>query len=161
MSNILSYINPFSDNFLGKKIIELLGDLLQSLFVPKQESFLKFQNVFKEKLGFIDSIKVGIDSIKNMINNVESLPKFSIDINSKYYRGELTVIDLAWYSQYKTYGDLVITGFVYVFFFWRIFVHIPNIIHGLSSVGEVTTDIRESKEINSPWYIKGQRNLFK
>lgn len=138
---MLSYINPFSDNFLGKKIIELLGDLLQSLFVPKQESFLKFQNVFKEKLGFIDSIKYSIESIKNMLNNIESVPKMTLNIDSKYYKGELTVVDLAWYSQYKTYGDLVITGFVYVFFFLRLWNHISNIINGVSSFGGTGSDV--------------------
>lgn len=163
LGNILSYINPFSENFLGRKIIELLGELLQKLFIPKEESFTKFENVFKEKLSFIDSIKEGINSVKNMLNNIESCPKFTIDIDSKYYKGELTVIDLAWYSQYKTYGDIVITGFVYVFFFWRIFVHIPNIIHGISSVGDITTDVKQTdvKQSDNPWYIEGQKNLFK
>lgn len=158
IGDILSYINPLSDNFFGKKLIELFGELLQKLFIPKEESFTKFENVFKEKLSFIDSIKTGINSIKNMLNNIESCPKFTIDIDSKYYKGELTVIDLAWYSQYKTYGDLVITGFTYIFFFLRIFIHIPNILHGVSSVGDITTDVKQS---DSPWYIKGQKSLFK
>ena len=131
--DILDYINPFSENFFGKKIIELLSDLLSNLFIPKEESFTKFETIFKEKLSFVDSIKLAINSIKNMFNDVNSLPKFTIDINSKYYEGELTVIDLSWYAQYKAYGDLVITGFCYVFFFWRLWCHLPSILHGLSS----------------------------
>ena len=44
------------------------------------------------------------------------------------------IIDFSWYSPYKTYGDLIITGFVYAFFLWRIFINLPNIIHGLGGV---------------------------
>lgn len=140
IGNILSYVNPFHENFLGKKIIELLGNLLQSLFIPKEESFTNFQNVFKEKLGFIDSINYSINSIKDMLNNIDSVPKMTIDINSKYYKGELTVIDLAWYSQYKTYGDIVITGFVYVFFFLRLWNHTSEILNGVSSYGSTMSN---------------------
>lgn len=136
LGNIISYINPFSDNFLGKKIIELLGDLLTKLFVPSEEKILALQNVFSEKLSFIDSIKIAINSIKNMYENVNALPKFTIDINSKFYTGELTIIDLSWYAQYKTYGDLVITGFAYLFFIWRLWCRLPSILHGVGSVGE-------------------------
>lgn len=137
----MSYVNPFHENFLGKRIIELLGDLLKNLFIPKEESFLKFQNVFKEKLGFIDSIKYSINSIKEMLNNIESVPKMTLNVNSKYYKGELTIVDLGWYSQYKTYGDLVITGFIYVFFFLRLWNHISNILNGTSSFVGSASDV--------------------
>lgn len=163
LGNILSYINPFSENFLGRKIIELLGDLLKSLFIPKEESFTKFQDIFNEKLGFVDSIKSGVNSLKDMFNNVEELPSLTMNIDSKYYKGEITIIDLAWYSQYKTYGDLVITGFCYIFFIWRIWVHLPNILQGTSGVSDIvaTFNQNDAKESSSPWYIKGQKSLFK
>lgn len=163
LGNILSYINPFSENFLGKKIIELLGSLLQSLFIPKEESFTKFQDIFNEKLGFVENVKSGVNSLKDMFNNVEELPALSIDIDSKYYKGELTIIDLNWYSQYKTYGDLVITGFCYIFFIWRIWVHLPSILQGSSGVTDIVTTFKQDnvKESSSPCFIKGQKNLFK
>lgn len=163
IGDILSYINPLSDNFFGKKLIELFGELLQKLFIPKEESFTKFQDIFNEKLGFVENIKSGVNSLKNMFNNVEELPILSINVDSKYYKGELTIIDLNWYSQYKTYGDLVITGFCYVFFIWRIWVHLPNILQGSSGVTDIVTTFKQDnvKESSSPWYIKGQKSLFK
>ena len=48
------------------------------------------------------------------------------------------VIDFSWYAPYKTYGDLVLTGFVYAFFLWKLFIKSPNIIHGLG--GSVDND---------------------
>lgn len=163
IGNILSYVNPLHENFLGKKIIELLGNLLQNLFIPKEESFTKFQDIFSEKLGFVENVKSGVNSLKDMFNNVEELPTLSIDIDSKYYKGELTIIDLNWYSQYKTYGDLVITGFCYIFFIWRIWVHLPSILQGSSGVTDIVTTFKQDnvKESSSPWFIKGQKSLFK
>lgn len=43
---------------------------------------------------------------------------------------------MSWYAPYKAYGDLIITGFVYVFFIWRIFIKLPGIISGTSGVAE-------------------------
>ena len=39
-------------------------------------------------------------------------------------------------------GDLVLTGFIYLFFLWRLFISIPNIIHGLG--GAVQADVMVS-----------------
>lgn len=51
---------------------------------------------------------------------------------TKYTEAQNTVVlDLSWYSPYKSYGDLVLTGFIYLFFLWRLFINLPNIIHGL------------------------------
>ena len=163
IGDILSYINPLSDNFFGKKLIELFGELLQKLFIPKEESFTKFQDIFNEKLGFVENIKSGVNSLKDMFNDVEELPTLSIDIDSKYYKGELTIIDLNWYSQYKAFGDLVITGFCYIFFIWRIWVHLPSILQGSSGVTDIVATFKQDnvKESSSPWFIKGQKSLFK
>lgn len=137
LSNIISYINPFSDNFLGKKIVEMIGDLLTKLFVPSEDKILALKNVVSEKFAFIDSIKIAINSLENMFNNVGSFPKYTIDIDSKYYKGELTVIDLEWYSQYKPYGDIVITAFAYLFFLFRLSADLPNILSGVGTVSDV------------------------
>ena len=59
------------------------------------------------------------------------------------------VIDFSWYSPYKSYGDLIITGFVYAFFLWRLFINLPNIIHGLGGVvdsNQMLGDIEAYKE---------------
>ena len=140
LGNLVSYINPFSSNFIGYKLIELLGNLLKSLFIPKQESLTQFQAAWQEKLGFIDSIKISINSIQNMLNNVNDVPEYKLNINSKYYNGELTVMSLNWYTPFKPYGDLVITGFVYILFIFRIFTHLPGIISGTGSVIDTIND---------------------
>ena len=48
-------------------------------------------------------------------------------------------MDLSWYAPYKNYGDTIIAGFIYVFFLWRIFINLPNIISGgAGSVNDIT-----------------------
>lgn len=75
-----------------------------------------------------------------MIENIENgTSKFNLDIESDYYEGEVTILDLAWYVPFKPYGDLVFTGFAYVLFVWRLYKSIPNIINGVASTtGTIT-----------------------
>ena len=128
---IFNLLNPFSEDFFVYKLIELLGDLLQGLFVPSEERITALTNTVSSKFGFIDTIKNSINSLQTILSGLNSSPKLeSSNIESKYYSGKLVIVDMSWYSPFKPYGDLVITGFVYLFFLWRIFVHVPNIIHG-------------------------------
>ena len=118
IGNILSYINPFSDNFFGKKLVELFGDLLEFLFVPSEERITAIQNTVSSKFAFVDSIKTAVNSIQDMINNVGNSPKFTLNLKATKYTqaSNYVILDLSWYAPYKAYGDLILTGFIYVFF---------------------------------------------
>lgn len=130
----MSYLNPFDENFLGYKLIELLGDLLEFLFVPSDDILGGLQESVNSKFGFIDSIKIAVDQIQNMMSNMATgSTSFTVDIESEYYTGEVELFNLRWYTQFKPYGDLVFTAFAYVLFIWRLFKAIPNIINGFSS----------------------------
>ena len=74
-----------------------------------------------------------------MNNNITATPSMTINIpNNRTGITQLTVIDLSWYAPYKTYGDLLITVFVYIFFVWRVFAHIPEILHGVGTFSEAS-----------------------
>lgn len=134
LGEILSYINPLSENFFVYKLIELLGELLKALFIPSEERLTAISNTVTSKFAFIDSIKEGINAIQNMLNNMGNSPVLeSSNIESKYYNGKLTIIDMSWYAPFKPYGDVVITGFAYILFIWRLFVSAPNIVNGLGA----------------------------
>lgn len=132
IGNILSYLNPFSENFFGYKIIELLKDALKFLFIPSEDRINGLINTFTSKFEFVDSIKISINSIKDMFNNIGNAPKLHLNLGKTKYtpEGNYTIIDFSWYAPYKAYGDLVLTGFIYAFFLWRLFISIPNIING-------------------------------
>lgn len=80
-----------------------------------------------------------------VITDTESLPKYSINVNSKWYTGVLTIVDLSWYAPYKELGDNVICIFAYLAFLWNIFIRLPDIIQGAgasSYAGDMAGDIR-------------------
>lgn len=132
-TTLISYINPFSENFFAYKLIELLKDALNFLFVPSEERINGITNTIKAKFEFVDSIKTSVNSVKDILNNLGNAPKITLNLKAtKYTEAQNTVVfDLSWYSPYKTYGDLVITGFVYLMFIWRLLVTLPNIINGV------------------------------
>lgn len=144
LRNMLDYLNPSSENFLGIKLMELLGNLFEKLFIPSEERLTAISETITSKFGFIDTIKETINSIENILNNIGNAPALSIDVDSKYYSGEVTYLDLSWYSQFKPYGDVVLTGFIYIIFIWRLFVHAPGIIQGSSGLASII-DINEDK----------------
>lgn len=117
--------------------MSLLSDLFKNLFVPDESGFNNISNVWNEKLGFVNTIKDSFNNISEMIQNTQANPKFIIGVSSDVYSGDLTVIDLSWYAPFKPWVDLVITGFIYLFFIWRFFSHLPAIISGFSSVGGI------------------------
>lgn len=134
LGNWLSYLNPFDENFFGNKLIELLSNALSFLFTPSEDILTELQEKVSSKFGFINSIKLAVDDIQQMIENIENgSAKLTVDIDSEYYKGEATILDLSWYSKFKYYGDLVFTGFAYVLFILRMYKAVPNILSGLSS----------------------------
>ena len=151
LKSILNFFNPLSEDFFAYKFIELLGKMLEDLFIPSEERLTAISNTVTSKFAFIDSIKEGVNSIKNMLNNLGNSPVLeSTNIESKYYNGKLTIIDMSWYAPFKNYGDLVITGFAYLFFVWRLFITLPNTINavGGSSSGALNDliDIQEWRD---------------
>lgn len=132
-SVILSYINPFSENFLGLKLIELLSNLLKALFIPSEEALSNFFLPIQERFSFVDQAKAFSNEIKTMLETGEGVPTFKLNINSKYYSGEIVVLDLTFFAPYKQYSDMVITAFVYILFAWRFIKNLPATIKGFSS----------------------------
>lgn len=57
IGEMLSYINPFSENFFVYKLIELLIEMLKSLFIPSNEFFNTFftdlNSWFSDRFGFL------------------------------------------------------------------------------------------------------------
>ena len=113
----------------------MLKNALAFVFIPQQSSIENLVNKVQSKFVFIDSIKIAFSDIQDMLNNIDSgTAVFTVDINSPWYNGEAILFDLAWYKPFKPYGDLVFTGFAYIFFIWRIYMRLPSIISGGSGI---------------------------
>lgn len=129
-------MNPLSPNFFVYKLIELFGDLLKRLFIPSQDSFSAIYNTFHEKLGFVDTIKEYGGEIKTRLlemnsGKARSYPKLTYNFKSSFYTGTVTIFDCAWFINIKPYTDLIISGFCYLLFFWRLYKRLPAIVSGV------------------------------
>lgn len=80
---------------LPAKLLELLGDLLKSLFIPS-DSF--WDNTFKDFESIISS-KIGTDGYASIMSSLQSatsgqIPNFSINLNGQ----SMTIIDMGFIS---------------------------------------------------------------
>lgn len=118
LSDIVSFINPFSENFFVYKLIDLLGILLQNLFVPEEDYFFNKINDMKIKISQKIPYQDYVDMFET-VKQVESGKDISISLNN-YKIGNMNVnmskfIDFSWVSKYKNTWYSWVRGFVFVF----------------------------------------------
>lgn len=135
---LISFLNPIDDNFIGNHIVNGISNILQFLFIPNDETIDNFVASISHKFNFINTIKLYITDLQNLLSFENGLPKLQINFSeSKYMQsGTYTILDFSWYAPYKKYGDLIITGFVYITFLWRLFIKLPSTISGVG--GDIT-----------------------
>ena len=116
IGDILSYINPFSENFFAYKLVDLIINGLKSLFIPKNLDFLEnFKNTMSDKLGFIASIPLQlIDFIIDLKDYAFSTPTSlsfpSISIFGFSFWNQMTIDiteGLSWVSAIKYVTDII------------------------------------------------------
>ena len=116
IKDILSYINPFSENFFAYKLVELIINGLKSLFIPKNLDFLEnFKNTMSDKLGFIASIPLQlIDFIIDLKDYAFSTPTSltfpTISIFGYSFWNQMTIDiteGLSWVSAIKYVTDII------------------------------------------------------
>ena len=129
-------------------VADLLNGL-KNLFVPEEDFFSEKFEEFKSHFAFIETFTGFVSQFQNM-NRKRAAPSISIDFSnaeSQYnYGGQAAVLNLSWYSRYKPIADIMITAFVYIFFIWRFYCRIPEIIRGSGII--VDSSSRSSKEGN-------------
>ena len=84
--DILSYINPLSENFFGRKLVELSIDGLKALFIPSNDFFSDWFGDFNEWLGdrfgiLYFPIEITFDFL-NRFNDVEDTGEYVLTVPS-------------------------------------------------------------------------------
>lgn len=114
-------------------------DTLLEVFVPSENFFKDNFDKFMLNFAFIDDIKEIFDYIMSKLNTSVK-PVINMDLSvsdSKYnYGTSATVLSFDWYEKYKPFGDTVIIGFSYIFFFLRLYRRLPEIIGGTGAIVE-------------------------
>lgn len=62
-----------------------------------------------------------------------------------YGTGEITVLDLSWYTPYKPTVDKLISGFLWIAFLWGLFKRAPDIISGAGITENKIDDLKGGK----------------
>ena len=83
IKEVVSYINPFSDNFFVYKLIDLLIEALKNLFIPGDEFFSNYFNELKEwfsnRFGFLAyPLDLILDILNRILNINFTEPAFNI-----------------------------------------------------------------------------------
>lgn len=118
IGEVLSYINPFSENFFVYKLIELLIEAIKSLFIPSDEFLGSFfdnlKNWFSDRLGFLFyPFELILDVLDKIVNINFSEPVFNIpDIKEPFTNSllisatEFNLNDMLGQSVFKTVHDI-------------------------------------------------------
>ena len=152
-----SYLDFFES--LQNSIAELCISFvegIEKIFIPPEDLFENKVNDLRSRFSFADSIIATVSFLGDMIvdfaDGEMAPPSVSMDIDIYGTVKKVTIIDLSWYAPFKSYGDMVMSGLMYAFFTWRVFVRLPGIIAGHSGVSDMIASYmftffsKESKE---------------
>lgn len=129
LNEMLQYINPFNEEkFFGYKIIELFSNLLKSLFVPETNPFTDLSSKFNEKFIFVSQIKDLINSLLGNVDYGNSTPSF----NFTWYGTTISIIDFSLFLEYRVWLHGIILAIAWYMFLHKLFKKLPGIIGGFS-----------------------------
>ena len=137
---LLTILKPLVEAF--RPLFEWLLEGLKALFIP-QKNYIKMKvDALCNKFGFAKSIIMSGINIKNAIAGLSGgPPQIWVDLgaarNNPYnWGGRVLFLDLSWYGEYKGRVDVILGGFFWACFMWKIFKRLPGLISGAS--GDVT-----------------------
>lgn len=127
--NIISYINPFSENFFGKKIIELISDLFEFLFIPAENPFTELSDKMNSKFIFISQIRNLIDKLLGYSDYGENCPSF----NMTWKGVTFAMIDFSLFINYRPWLHGIILAISWFIFARKLYNKIPGVIGGFGN----------------------------
>ena len=133
---------------LPASIAESIADVISAIFVPSTDYVTTKVESIKTRFSWVTPIIDYIDVIKNEMLGA-SVPIIYIylgDTEGSYnIGGTVPFLDMSWYSRYKASGDAIISGFLWALFLWRLYIKLPNIIHGVGGdIGHIS--VRSGKD---------------
>ena len=146
VGNLLDWLNPFSENFFVYKLISLLGDLLQWLFVPDDEYFSSNIDTLKSSL----SAKIPYEDYIDMFGTIENINggnTSNVNLNGYIVGGKQfslnNFINLNWIFQHKETWYSWARGIVFILLIIYNINQIMKLFRGYS-IGEGNSRISDS-----------------
>lgn len=150
LSDILSYINPFSQNFFVYKLIELLGNMLKWLFVPDDNFFSSHFGEIKETL----QNKLGYQGYIDIFSSLEDISENgATTVNLKGYKIGNLNIDVNKFINFNSILKYKDTWYSWV----RAFMFIGLLIYNINQVYKLIrgTNLADSQKTIS--HIGGKK----
>lgn len=121
VSQILSYVNPFSDSFF-----------LKVAFIPTAGYYQQYWNdiykMYKDKIPIIGQLMDFFNDVKN-VNYVESIPVFEVELPDDLGGHTLPIIDFGFFGDYRTLILNFIRFTAWFFFLKRLLKYLPKVVY--------------------------------
>lgn len=139
IKNIPAKIGEFFTSALDSAV-NSIRSFLEDLFMPDPEIITKEVELLHSKFIWYESVK---DLVNDVVENITALDGkepgqiyLNIPSNNTLTLGGLgsskpLVIDLSWFSKYRSTVHTVFSAFLWIMYIWRLLHTLPNIINGV------------------------------
>ena len=124
----LQFINPFSDKFFGYKIIDGIVAGIEFLFKPQGDTFSNLYNKLNEKFPFINQIKTLAHSLLGFEDYGTTTPSFEIT----YMGTKAKIIDFSPFLSYRVWLHGIILAISWFSFIKKLYNRMPKVVGGIS-----------------------------
>lgn len=138
LSDILEWIKT-----LPASIAQAISTVITDVFVPSADFISEKVDAITSRFAWIAPL---VDIAQGLSVDLSSSTPPVVyvhleDSESEYIKGgTVKFIDMSWYARYKPYGDVILSGFLWALFAWRMYLKIPGIINGVGgSVGHIAS----------------------
>lgn len=135
----INFWNSFNNMSLKDFIIDVHNDIENSVNPLSDDNKAEFNNVMSSInndtfIGSFNQIKDDyLPKILDSLKGQSATYTFKTASSSnKYFSipAHTITLDMSWYLPYKHYGDMVLSGFMWLSFLWLLFKRFPSIING-------------------------------
>ena len=116
---------------------------IAAIFVPRDDFVQHRIDSINQRFDVFRSISQTWDTVKGAIQaqNWANAPTVTVNMKNRSesgygfdYGGTSVVLDMSWYKDYKPLCDTIISAFLWLFFIWRLYARLPDIISGAGMV---------------------------
>lgn len=124
-------------NALTDFVVTPILNGIKAVFVPSEDFLTTKVESLRSRFGFVDSVINTGDAIGAALTDFETSPPIIYmelsNAESKYDWGDRAIaLDLRWYERYKPTVDQLLSAMLWLWFAWRVFRKLPDIISGVA-----------------------------
>ena len=146
-------------DFIVNTFDELYNKVQNQVNPISEDNVDKFNNVINGYYEdtFIGSLReLGTEAVPQIVDSLDGSSATwtfkTIAVKNSYFSipSHTITLDMSWYAQYKSYGDTILSGFMWLAYIWLLFKRAPSIIHGGAMVTDNLLKLDDS-QINSDY----------